>query len=83
MTESKMRRLVSASSVMAVIVFVILIAVMVGQLFVMGAKKAKIERLEAEIAQLEKQKSEIEDDIDLWLTEWKIEERARQLGMRK
>ena len=79
MDESKKRRLISAASAMAVVVFVILVAALVWQLVTLGAKKAEAERLKAEIDALETEKSEIEDEIELWQQDWKIEERARQL----
>ncbi len=79
MTESKMRRLVSAGTVMAEIVFFILVAFLVYQLVTMGVKKSKIERLQTEITRLEEEKKDIKDEIDLWQQEWKIEERARQI----
>ncbi len=79
MTESKMRRLVSAGTVMAEILFVVLIAFLVYQLVVMGAKKSKIEKLQTEITELQEEKKNLENEIDLWQQEWKIEERARQI----
>lgn len=79
MTESKMRRVVSAASATAVIVFVILVVALVWQLAVLGVKKSQAEKLKAEIAMLERQKQETEDEIELWQQDWKIEERARQL----
>ncbi|MBR1867094.1 MAG: septum formation initiator family protein [Clostridia bacterium] len=51
------------------------------QLVAMGVKKAEVERLKGEIARLEEERDDLEDEIDLWLQDWKIEERARQLGM--
>ena len=79
MTESKMRRVVSALSATAVIVFVILVVALVWQIAALGVKKSRAEKLKAEIALLEEQKEEIEDEIELWQQDWKIEERARQL----
>ena len=81
MTELKMRRLVAAGSSMAVMIVVALVAIWVIQLVAMGVKKAEVERLKGEIARLEEERDDLEDEIDLWLQDWKIEERARQLGM--
>ncbi len=39
-----------------------------------------MDELQAEIQALEEQKQNTQDDIDLWLTEWKIEQRANELG---
>ena len=81
MTELKMRRLVAAGSSMAVMIVVALVAIWVIQLVAMGVKKAEVVRLKGEIARLEEERDDLEDEIDLWLQDWKIEERARQLGM--
>ena len=79
MDELKKRRIVSAVSVTSVIVFVLMLIALVWQIAVLGVKKAEAERLKEEIAVLEAQKSETEDEIELWQQDWKIEERARQL----
>ena len=79
MDESKKRRIVSAVSATSVIVFVLMLIALVWQIAVLGVKKAEAERLKEEIAVLEAQKSETEDEIELWQQDWKIEERARQL----
>lgn len=81
MTEEKMRRLVAAGTAMSVILLVVLVVVLAVQLVSMGVKKAEVNRLRGEIARLEEEISSNEEDIDLWMQEWKIEERARQLGM--
>jgi hypothetical protein len=53
---------------------------MVYQMGVIKGKKAKIEQLQTEIHALEEQKEQTQDSIDLWLCEWKITERANELG---
>ena len=45
----------------------------------MGVKQRRKEELLAEIARLEKEIEDAEDDVVLWQQKWKIEERARQL----
>ncbi len=40
----------------------------------------KIDNLNQEIQRLEEEKSQTQDAIDVWLTEWKITERANELG---
>ena len=47
---------------------------------IINGKRAKIEQLNAEIATLRQQNEEVQNDIDRWLNEWKIEERANELG---
>jgi hypothetical protein len=47
---------------------------------IIKGKRAKVEELKAEIALLEQQNQETQSDIERWLAEWKIEERANELG---
>ena len=81
MSESKMRRLVAAGTATAVVVFFVLIIFLVVQLVMIGVKKAEADRLRAEIEVLTEENARLESGIDDWLQEWKIAERARQLGM--
>lgn len=53
---------------------------MISQMTTIYGKKAKIDQLNEEIKQLEQQQEELNDNIDIWISEWKIEERARQLN---
>ena len=80
MTEKKLKRLVSAGTAIAVVLLFVLITVLIYQLVAMGTKKKEAERLQIEIAELQKEIDEGKDEIDLWLKKWKIEERARQKG---
>ncbi len=80
MTEKKLKRLVSAGTAIAVVLLFVLITVLIYQLVAMGTKQREAERLQAEIAELQKEIDEGKDEIDLWLKKWKIEERARQKG---
>lgn len=52
---------------------------MVYQLVAIKAKENEINAVKAEIARLEEQDKQLEDDIEIWLSEWKIYERAREL----
>lgn len=81
MSESKMRRLVAAGTATAVVLFFVLITFLVVQLVMIGVKKAEADRLRAEIEVLTEENARLESGIDDWLQEWKIAERARQLGM--
>lgn len=81
MTELKMRRLVSAGTAMAVVLLFVLVLVMAVQLVTLGVKKKEVDRLRGEIETLEREINETENETDTWLQAWKIEERARQLGM--
>ncbi len=80
MTLEKLQKIAAAITASAVLLLCILLGTMIYQMQVINAKKAEIDRLNAEIAELERQQQETEDDIALWLTDWKIEERLRELG---
>ena len=81
MEEIKMRKLMGASVAAGIIILFVLLVVMVYQIISIGSKKREIDKLKTEIATLEEEMDEMNDEIDLWLQEWKIEERARQIGM--
>ena len=52
---------------------------MVYQMVAIGAKKREIDALNKQIEILKQQKEDTENKIDYWLSDWKIEERAREL----
>ncbi len=80
MNLEKLNRIASAVTASCVLLLFILISVMVYQMITINGKKAKIQELNAQIEQLEEEQQLITDDIELWLSEWKIEERARELN---
>lgn len=80
MTLEKRKRIVSAVTASCVLLLFILIVVMVHQMVTINGKKAKIESLNAQIKQLEAEQETLTNDIEIWLSEWKIEERARELN---
>ena len=79
MTEEKKQRLVAAATAMSVIVLFVLIVVLAYQLIAIGVRKKQKEALIAEKTRLEQEIADAEEGVELWQTEWKIEERARQL----
>ena len=83
MTEAKKKRVLSAATVIAVLLLFILVIIMGYQLAVMSVKKNEIARLNEETRQLEELRENNQSEVELWNTDWKIEERARQLGLRK
>ena len=80
MEEQKLRKIIAVSVSAAVILLVVLISVMVYQMIMLRAGQKNVEALNAEIAMLEDQKEDLERRIDVWQTDWKIDERARELG---
>ena len=80
MTLEKLQRRTAAVTASAVLLLFILIGTMIYQMGIIKGKRAKVEELKAEIALLEQQNKETQSDIERWLAEWKIEERANELG---
>ena len=80
MTLEKLNRIAAAVTASAILLLFILVAIMVYQMGIIHGKKAKIAELEQEIAVWEAEKEELEKGINLWQREWKIEERANELG---
>jgi len=79
MDEQKLKRVVAASVVIAVVLLSVLLTFMVYQMVAIGAKKREIDALNKQIEILKQQKEDTENKIDYWLSDWKIEERAREL----
>ena len=80
MNLEKLNRIASAVTATCVLLLFILVSVMVFQMITINGKKAKIQELNAQIQELEREQESINDEIELWLSEWKIEERARELN---
>lgn len=80
MPQEKLKKIIVSSVVTAVLLLFILLCVMVYQMIVIKNTQSKIQELEEQIAVLQTQKAQTEDDIELWLSDWKIEERQRELG---
>ena len=79
MSENKKQRLVSAATATSIIILFFLIVVLVYQFVSIGVKTKAKNELIAERDRLIQQIEDGEEDIKLWQTKWKIEERARQL----
>lgn len=80
MPAEKLKKLIGASVVTAVLLLFILLTIMIYQMVAIKNLKTKIDGLNQEIEQLEQTKEQTEDQIELWLSDWKIEERERELG---
>ena len=80
MEEQKLRRIVAAVTATATLLLVILLFVMIYQMILIGNGQKKIEDLNAEIVYLQEEKKDMENRIEIWQTDWKIDERARELG---
>lgn len=80
MDEQKLRKIVAAVVSTAIILLVVLLSVMIYQMILLGNAEQKVNALNAEIQSLESEKEDVQNRIDLWQTDWKIDERARELG---
>ena len=83
MDENRVKRLVTAGVAAAVALLVILLTVLVYQMVCLGQAKKELDawtRAEQEYTQL---KEDTENEITLWLEDWKVEEAARKYGFRK
>lgn len=80
MTEEKTKRVIVATTVGAVLLLVIMLAIMVYQIIAIQVKKNRIEYLESQIAKYDELIEDGEQTIEVRsLEEWIIRE-ARRLG---
>ncbi len=80
MTKEKQERLLLAAIVISIVVLFLSITVTVFQMVKINGKKREINALERELGDLEELKTTLNDDIEVWKTDAKIEEVARELG---
>lgn len=81
MTEEKLGKVIVASTVTAVLLLLILLFIMVYQMIAVSVKKSEIEKLEGEIKSYEEIIDQTQDEIDIRMSKWYIEKRARELGL--
>ena len=82
MTEERAKRLVTASVVAAVAFLVILIAVLIYQMVCLTQLKKEYNALTEAEARYEELKEDTENEISIWMEEWKVVEAARKYGFR-
>ncbi len=83
MTNEKRERTLKAAVSIAIVTLVLFLSIAIYQAIRIGVKKRELSRLEKEISLLQEQKNNTEDEIERWLLDETIEERARELGLRK
>ena len=81
MSEEKKRRVVSATVSGAIMLLFILVTILVYQIVGIYVRKNRIQTLDNEIATLEQEILDTESSIEEWSQRWKIEQRARELGL--
>jgi cell division protein FtsB len=83
MTQEKLKRVVTAASVAGTVLIVCLLAVIVYQLVTMAVYDNRIKKIEAEIADLETQISQCEDELERETLETYYTQKLYQLGYYK
>ena len=83
MTNEKRERTLKAAVSIAIVTLVLFLSIAIYQAIRIGVKKRELSRLEKEISLLQEQKNNTEDEIERWILDETIEERARELGLRK
>lgn len=83
MTNEKRERTLKSAVSIAIVLLVLFLSIAIYQAIRIGVKKRELSRLEKEISLLQEQKNNTEDEIERWLLDETIEERARELGLRK
>lgn len=80
MTENKKKNLIIGATAIAVITLFALVVILAYQVIAIIVRENRKAELETEILRLEQEIENASNDVELWREEWKIEERARQLG---
>lgn len=80
MPEEKLKKLIVSSVVTAVLLLFILLSIMVYQMIAIKNEKKRIDTYDQKIQELETEIAKTEGEINLWLSDWKQEERQRELG---
>ena len=83
MEKERAKRLVVASVASAVVFFAVLMVISVYQMICLKKLNEEYANLCKEEQKLEEEREQLEDGIDLWLQEWKVEETARKYGYKK
>ena len=81
MTEEKKKRVLSAVLSGMIMLITTLVVIITYQLIGIFSRKNEIARLDAEIVALQAQIEATESEIESWELDWKIIQRARELGM--
>lgn len=80
MSELKLKQIIGSLVASAVVLLSILVSIAVYQGILCLRTDQNIKRLERQIEELEEEKKQTEDEIEIWMQDWKIDEIARELG---
>ncbi|MGN0819600.1 MAG: septum formation initiator family protein [Christensenellaceae bacterium] len=80
MNELKLKQILGSFVAAAVVLMSILVSIAVYQGVLCLRTDQNIKRLERRIEELEEEKQQTENEIEIWMQDWKIDEIARELG---
>ena len=80
MTESKMRKTITAVATAATLLIVLLLSYIVFQWIKISVQKKRIATAETRVEMAEKEVEEQEDDLDVYLSDWYKDWAALKLG---
>lgn len=80
MDELKLRKVVAASVSTAVVLLIVLLSFMIYQMFMIGERKRMLDENTQKIERIKQENADTSDKIEIWLSQWKIEEAAREKG---
>lgn len=80
MTEEKLKKIVTASTISAVLLLFILICVLIYQVVALSIANDKKRQLEQEIVSLQQSIDNYENDYDYYLSQSYLEDAAREYG---
>lgn len=80
MDRERATRLLTAGVSMGIVLLFILLSIFFYQLVLIQRTRSQINDLQKEIEILQEQNEQTSDEIDVWLNNWKITERANELG---
>lgn len=78
MTQEKLKRVVTAATVAGTLIVVCLLAVIVYQIIHIAVLNHRIKDVESDIATYETQKDAAENDLDYYLSDYYLEQAARE-----
>jgi len=80
MTESKMRKIITAVAAAATLLVLLLLSYLVSQWITISVQKKRIAAAETRVEMLEKEAEAKEDDLDVYLSEYYKDWAALKLG---
>ena len=83
MTGKNLEKLLRLGIVSAVVLLFFLALVLTFQMVCLSQKRKELRALTQTEEEYERLKTQTEDEIELWMQDWKVEEAARKYGYRR